>query len=82
MGIKMVQHSDIAIRTLKYQMSHYSNPLNLKIYTYNFFLSCFVLVNKLCLAVLVESPNISVYFQFANNLSMKIVISSMALVKK
>lgn len=71
MGIKMIQHSDFAICTLKYQMSHYSNPLNLKEYTYDFFLYCVALVNTFCIAVLLERPNFPAYFQFANNLSMK-----------
>lgn len=71
MGIKMLQRSDFAICTLKYQMSHYSNPLNLKEYTYNSFLSCLALVNKFYVTVLLERLNFSVYFWFANNLSMK-----------
>lgn len=71
MGIKMIQYSDFVICTFKYQMSHYSNPLNLKEYTYAFFLFCFALANKFWVAVLLERPNFSVYFQFANNLSMK-----------
>lgn len=77
MGIKMIQHSDFAICILKYQMSHYSNPLNLKEYTYDFFLSSFALVNKFCVAVLLERPNFSVYFQLANNLSMKTYCSQL-----
>lgn len=50
-GIKMIQHSDFAICTFKYQMSHYSNPLNLKDYTFDFFLSCFApLINSVLLS--------------------------------
>jgi len=71
MGINMVQNNDFAIRTLKYQMSHYSNPLNLKEYTYDFFFSCFAFVNIFCVTVLLERPDFSFYFLFANNLSMK-----------
>lgn len=34
----MIQHSDFAICTVKYQTSHHSNSHNLKEYMYNLFL--------------------------------------------
>lgn len=79
MGTNMIQHSDFAICTVKYQMSYHSNSHNSKEYTYNFFLPCFTSVNKFCVAVPLERPNFPLCFQFADNLSMKTYRSQLQL---